>query len=56
MFHWLSGTLSRFWRPRSAARAAARDDIEERLLAAIDRFERAFQRAGQRRRVLDRSP
>src|SRR5277367_3277072 len=48
----LAATLRR-WRTGSASRAAARDDFEQRLLAAIDRFERAFHCPGQLLRVLD---
>src|SRR5271154_223737 len=49
----VAAMLRRWGRVRSAARAAARDDVDERLLAAIDRFERAFQCPGQLLRVLD---
>src|SRR5258708_4476011 len=48
----LAAALCRRWRSRSAA-GAARDDVDERLLAAIDHFERAFQCPGKLLRVLD---
>src|SRR5580693_4836454 len=47
------GALRYRRRPRSAAATAARDDVDERLLAAIDRFERAFECPGKLLRVLD---
>ena len=53
MFRRLVSLLSRFWRLRSPARATARDNVEQRLLATIDRFERALHRARQRGGVLD---